>query len=279
MQQQHKQDDPIQRRKEGDTSRRESVGQHVEADTARVVEEAQEEVAAARRPWHQTLKWGVTLLFVYAVLLVLFGILAWEVYVHPVLATDVTITHLFQEDQSPWLRMTMLAVSAIGNIQLLSAGLVVLVALIFWLVDLRLEAIMIVAVSVTSGILNALIKSLVARPRPTSHLVDIISFASRGQFPQWACHVVCGILGAAILLRTHPLQGALLVAYHTPDCFRTAGGAGWPLACLPGYPLDQRCPGRLPVGRCVSGYLAVDLSLFERTGHTCPKAWQNHTPS
>ena len=130
-------------------------------------------MAAARRPWHQTLKWGVTLLFVYAVLLVLFGILAWEVYVHPVLATDVTITHLFQEDQSPWLRMTMLAVSAIGNIQLLSAGLVVLVALIFWLVDLRLEAIMIVAVSVTSGILNALIKSLVARPRPTSHLVII----------------------------------------------------------------------------------------------------------
>jgi hypothetical protein len=82
MQQQHKQDDPIQRRKEGDTSRRESVGQHVEAGTARVVEEAQEEVAAARRPWHQTLKWGVTLLFGYAVLLVLFGILAWEMVTH-----------------------------------------------------------------------------------------------------------------------------------------------------------------------------------------------------
>jgi len=108
MQQQHKQDDPIQRRNDGDTAHRESVGQHVEADAARFVEEAQEEVAVTQRPWYQTRKWGVTLLFVYAVLLLLFGILAWVVYFHPVLAIDVTITHLFQEDQSPWLRTTIL---------------------------------------------------------------------------------------------------------------------------------------------------------------------------
>ncbi|HYX51734.1 MAG TPA: hypothetical protein VE843_18440, partial [Ktedonobacteraceae bacterium] len=145
MQQEHKQDGSILRQN-GDTARSESVEQHVKADAARVVEEAQEEVAVARRPWYQTRKWGVTLLFVYAVLLVLFAILAWEVYFHPVLTTDVTITHLFQEDQSPWFRTTMLAVSAIGDIQLLSAGLVVLAAVIFWLVDLRLEAIIIMAV-------------------------------------------------------------------------------------------------------------------------------------
>jgi undecaprenyl-diphosphatase len=253
MQQQHKQDDPIQRRKEGDTSRRESVGQHVEADTARVVEEAQEEVAAARRPWHQTLKWGVTLLFGYAVLLVLFGILAWEVYVHPVLAPDVTITHLFQEDQSPWLRMTMLAVSAIGDIQLLSAGLVVLAALILWLVDLRLEAIMIVAVSVSSGILNALIKSLVARPRPTVHLVDIISVATGNSFPSG--HVMSyvafwGLLFSfgLILFKGHSwwritllIVSGLLVVLVGPS--RVYLGAHWTSDVLGAYLLGGVCLG------------------------------------
>jgi hypothetical protein len=111
------------------------------------------------------------------------------------LAPDVTITKVFQENQSPWLRTAMFAVSAIGDIQVLSAGLVVFATVIFGLVDLRLEAIMILVVSATSGILNALI-----------------------------------------------------VAFHTPDSFRTAGSADWPLACLPGSPLDQRCLGRLHVG-------------------------------
>jgi membrane-associated phospholipid phosphatase len=77
----------------------------------------------------------------------------------------------------------MLAVSAIGDMQLLSAGLVVLAAVIFWLLDLRLEAIVIVAVSVTSGIFDALIKSLVARPRPSAHLVDVLSAATGNSFP------------------------------------------------------------------------------------------------
>lgn len=175
MQQQYKHDDPIQPRREGDAAGRESVGQRIE--------EAQEEVAAARRPWYQTLKWGGTLLLVYAVLFALFGILAWGVYLHPVLAPDITITHLFQENQSPWLRFTMIAVSTIGDVQLLSAGLVALGAVIFWLVNLRLEAIMIVAVSVTSDILDALIKSIVARPRPTANLVDIIAAATGNSFP------------------------------------------------------------------------------------------------
>jgi undecaprenyl-diphosphatase len=253
MQQQHKQDDPIQRRNDGDTAHSESVGQHVEADAARFVEEAQEEVAVARRPWYQTRKWGVTLLFVYAVLLLLFGILAWVVYFHPVLAIDVTITHLFQENQSSWLRTTMLAVSAIGDIQLLSAGLVVLAALIFWLLDLRLEAIMIVAVSVTSGIFDALIKSLVARPRPTSQLVDIISAATGNSFPSG--HVMSyvafwGLLFSfgLILFKGHSwwriillIISGLLVVLIGPS--RVYLGAHWTSDVLGAYLLGGVCLG------------------------------------
>ena len=131
MQPQQKQDNPIQPRSEGDSASRETVGQRIEEDAEKVVEEAREGVADARRPWYQTRRWGSTLLLVYAILLILFEVMAWGVYVHPVLAPDVTITPVFQENQSPWLRTAMIAVSAIGDIQVLSAGLVVLAAVIF----------------------------------------------------------------------------------------------------------------------------------------------------
>ncbi len=234
-------------------------------------------MAAARRPWYQTRKWGGTLLLVYAIVFALFGILAWGVYSHPVLAPDVTITHLFQANQSPWLRITMIAVSTIGDVQFLSAGLLALAAVIFWLVDLRLEAIMIVVVTVTSDILDALIKSLVARPRPTAHLVDIISAATGNSFPSG--HVLRSILGAAVLFRTHPLQGAPLVAHHPAGSLRTACNPGWPFARLPGSPLDKRCPGCLLVGWCLSGYLVVDLSLSKRERGACSKTRQNRASS
>lgn len=253
MEQQQKQENPKQPRREGDATSRDTVGPRMEEDAEKVVEEAREEVAAAQRPWYQTRRWGSTLLLVYVVLLVLFGILAWGVYVHPVLAPDVTITQVFQENQSPWLRTTMLAVSAIGDIQLLSAGLVVLAAVIFWLVDLRLEAILIVAVSVTSGIVDALIKSIVARPRPTAHLVDIISAATGNSFPSG--HVMSyvafwGLLFSFVLILfkghswwriTLLILSGLLVVLVGPS--RVYLGAHWTSDVLGAYLLSGVCLG------------------------------------
>jgi membrane-associated phospholipid phosphatase len=181
--QQHQKQENLQHRSADDVSSRKPVGRRIIADVEHVVEEAHEGVAAERRPWYQTRRWGGMLLLVYVVLMLLFGILAWGVSVHPVLAPDVTITQVFQENRSSWLRTSMLAVSAFGDMQLLSAGLIVLATIIFWLMDLRLEAMLIVVVSVTSGMLDALIKFLVARPRPTAHLVDILSAATGNSFP------------------------------------------------------------------------------------------------
>lgn len=158
-------------------------GKEIGEEAEELAGEAQQEVAAARRPWYQVVRWGYVLLSVYGILLVLFGLLAWWVHYHPVLAIDVTITREFQENQSPWLRDSMMAVSYIGNVAAISAGLVVLAALIFWLLDLRLEAIMIVVVSATSGLLNQLIKFLVARPRPSASLVEIFQTVHGQSFP------------------------------------------------------------------------------------------------
>jgi membrane-associated phospholipid phosphatase len=173
--------------------------------------------------------------------------------VHPVLAPDVTITKVFQENQSPWLRTTMVAVSAIGDIQVLSAGLVVFATVIFWLVDLPLEAIMIIVVSATSGILDALIKSLVARPRPTARLVDIISAATGNSFPSghvmsyvafWDLLFSFGLIlfkGSPWWRITLLILSGLLVLLVGPS--RVYLGAHWTSDVLGAYMLGGVCLG------------------------------------
>jgi len=183
MQQRQKNEDEKEQRAKENPPVRESIGEEIEESVEGLVEEAQEEVAAARRPWYQSVRWGRVLLAVYAILLALFALLAWWVYYHPVLPIDVTITHDFQENRAPWLSSIMIAVSYIGNVQALSIGLVALAAILFWIVDLRLEAILVVVVSAVSALLNDLIKIIVARPRPTANLVDIIQAAGGNSFP------------------------------------------------------------------------------------------------
>src|SRR5437588_5826239 len=125
------------------------VGKQLEKDVESVVKEAEEEVAASRRTWYQSVRWGRVLLTVYAILIALFALLAWWVHIHPVLSVDVTITREFQENQSPWLRDSMIAVSYIVNTLPLSLGLVVLAAVLLWVVRLYLEAVTVMVVIAT----------------------------------------------------------------------------------------------------------------------------------
>ena len=165
------------------TSHQESVSEHLEGGVEDVVEDAQLTVAAASKPWYQSSRWESILLLVYAILLALFALLAWWVSYHPILPIDVFITQQFQDNPAPWLHYTMVAVSFIGDVVPLFVGLIALAAALFWIVDLRLEAVMVVALSATSAILNALIKFIVARPRPTSDLVDVMHSTSGSSFP------------------------------------------------------------------------------------------------
>ena len=182
---QQKQQDESQKewQNKGNVPDREPLGERIEEDVEHIVEEAQEEVAAARKPWYQTRKWGFILLTIDIVLLALFAFMAIFIAYHPVLAIDVAITRDFQANQSAWLSYTMIAVSYFGNVLPLSVGLVTLTAILFWILDLRLEAILIVVVYATSGILNGLIKLIVARPRPSASLVEIIQASSGNSFP------------------------------------------------------------------------------------------------
>jgi membrane-associated phospholipid phosphatase len=122
------------------------------------------------------------LLQVFALQLTLFGLLAWYVHTHPILPLDVAITHSFQQNQALWLRITMLAISYPGSSPLLPV-LVILTSVVFWARGVRLEAVFVAGLSTVSLLLNLLIKVLVARPRPTGHLVHIIQTALGYSFP------------------------------------------------------------------------------------------------
>jgi undecaprenyl-diphosphatase len=217
MQQKQQDDNQEEKRNKTNIPAHEPLGERIEEDVENIIEEAQEEVAAARRPWYQTRKWGFTLLAIDAVLLALFAFLAVWIAYHPVIAVDVTITRDFQANQSPWLRDIMLAVSYIGNVMALSAGLIILAAVLFWVLDLRLEALLIVVVSATSALLNSLIKLIVARPRPSTALVEIIQASSGNSFPSG--HVMSyvafwGLLfsfGIILFKGNHWWRSALLV--------------------------------------------------------------------
>ena len=119
---------------------------------------------------------------VLALQLTLFGLLAWFVHVHPILPLDVAITRLFQQDQEPWLRIAMLAISYPGSSLLLPA-LVLLTAVAFWAVGDRLEAVLVAGLSTASLLLNLLLKVEIARPRPTANLVTIVQAALGYSFP------------------------------------------------------------------------------------------------
>ena len=173
----------VKKQSEQNSNEQTPIPEQLGNNVGSVVEEAQQEVSGARRSWYQSVRWGRILITLDAILLGLFALLAWWVHVHPVLAIDIAITREFQENQSPWLSTTMVAVSYIGNTLPLQVGLIVLAAVLFWIVRMYLEAVTVLAVSVVSALLNISIKLLVARPRPNAHLVDVIQHANGLSFP------------------------------------------------------------------------------------------------
>jgi undecaprenyl-diphosphatase len=147
-----------------------------------MVEDARQEGETSRQRWYPQSRGARLLFVVYTLFLVLFGILAWWVHVHPVNSMDVWITREFQENPSPWLHMTMTAISYPGSSYFLSL-LVLLTAIIFWAVDFRLEAVVLVAQYAVSDGLNTVLKILVARPRPTEGPVEVFQQAAGASFP------------------------------------------------------------------------------------------------
>jgi membrane-associated phospholipid phosphatase len=159
------------------------MGAENEQDQSQTPTEGTEHVAVRNLATQQHRRKAVgCLLQVFTLQLTLFGLLAWYIHFNPIVPLDVAITHEFQENQAPWLRITMLAISFPGSSPLL-AVLVLLTVGAFWALGDRLEAVFVGGLSTVSLLLNLLIKVLVGRPRPTANLVDIIQTAIGYSFP------------------------------------------------------------------------------------------------
>lgn len=157
--------------------------QNVEEPSSTIVEQAQEEVARGSVPWYRASKRAQIFILIYFVEFVLFTLLAVFVHFHPVDAVDIAISREFQENHAVWLQTSMTVVSYLGYHFFLFAALILLTAVVFWLVRLRLEAILIVTLSAVSSALNLGMKVLVNRPRPTANLVDVVRQATSQSFP------------------------------------------------------------------------------------------------
>jgi len=161
----------------------ENEGQKVEEDVQNAVSQAQQEVARSRVPWYRAFQRTRVLIGFNVLLFGLFALLAFFVHVYPVIPVDVNITREFQENQNPWLRMLMFIVSWPGSQPFFMPALVLLTVLAFWSVRLRLEAALILVLSIVSEVLNGLLKLLVSRPRPTASLVEVLQAAGGKSFP------------------------------------------------------------------------------------------------
>lgn len=146
------------------------------------VDDSVQATGSASKADRRRRKATVILLAGDALQLLLFGLLAVFVHIYPLLPIDIAITREFQENQAPWLRISMLVISYPGSSFLLPA-LVLLTVLILWALGDRLEAVFVAGLSACSLLLNLLVKVLVHRPRPSAGLVRVIQSAIGYSFP------------------------------------------------------------------------------------------------
>src|SRR5579884_3768076 len=85
------------------------ASEQIQEGAQQAIEGAKREVQRARVPWYRAIWRGELLLVVDAIVLALFGLLAWWVHVHPILSVDLAITREFQENHALWLQTFMLA--------------------------------------------------------------------------------------------------------------------------------------------------------------------------
>ncbi|HLI91552.1 MAG TPA: phosphatase PAP2 family protein [Ktedonobacteraceae bacterium] len=156
---------------------------------------------------------------------------------------DMLIAGRLQKYHNRWVRRFFFGISEIGfpkfavPVTLATGG-------IFWLLRFRLEAIFILASASSSTLLNALVKRVIKRPRPTKELVTVVRTINEPSFPSGHVMHYTNFYGLMIyLLATNWRSGKLrniliaictiLIACIGPS--RVYLGAHWPSDVLAGY--------------------------------------------
>lgn len=239
-------------------------------DVKPVLSEAQQMAATTSVSGRRAVSRGAIILAFYFWLLsgaILFSWIARRTQFFP---GDRSITRTLQKYKNPWLRRLMIGISEPGFPKI-SVPLTAGIAGTFWLLRFRLEAIFLV-VSTTSNLLNALIKRVIKRPRPTKELVAVARVINEPSFPSGHVMHYMNLFGMlTYFLATNWRSGRLrntlltlcitLIALVGPS--RVYLGAHWPSDVLAGYVY-----GGLWFGGLMAFYLRVKAWVHPMQGST-----------
>lgn len=242
----------------------------VEQNVKPVVTEAQRIAAETSVSGRRAVSRGTIFLALYAWLLsgaLMLSVIARYTQFFP---GDMAITAALQKQRNPWVRRFMVAISEIGFPKL-SVPLTIGVAGIFLALRFRLEAIFIL-LTTSSNLLNALVKRLIKRPRPTKELVTVVRVINEPSFPSGHVMHYTNFFGLLIyLLATNWRSGTLrnmliaictaLIVFIGPS--RVYLGAHWPSDVMAGY-----IYGGLWFGGIMALYLRVKSWIHPPEGKT-----------
>jgi membrane-associated phospholipid phosphatase len=242
----------------------------VEQNVKPVVTEAQRIAAETSFSGRRAVSRGTIFLAFYAWLLsgaLMLSIIARYTQFFP---GDMGITAALQKQRHPWIRRFMVAISEIGFPKL-SIPLTIGVAGIFLALRFRLEAIFIL-LTTSSNLLNALVKRLIKRPRPTNELVTVARVINEPSFPSGHVMHYTNFFGLLIYLlatnwRSGKLRNILIAICTTLIVFigpsRVYLGAHWPSDVMAGY-----IYGGLWFGGIMALYLRIKSWIHPPKGET-----------
>lgn len=181
---------------------------------------------------------------------------------------DMSITKQLQKRHNPLLRKFMIGISEIGFPKM-AVPLTLCIASIFWALRFRLEALFILLTS-SSNILNALVKRLIKRPRPTNELVTVVRVINEPSFPSGHVMHYTNFFGLLIYLLATNWHSSRLRNTLIATCTslivaigpsRVYLGAHWPSDVMAGY-----LYGGLWFGGLITVYLRVKAWMHPPKG-------------
>ncbi len=237
-------------------------------DVQPVVTEAQRAAATSAVSGRRAVSRGTMFMAFYLWLLSGAAILSWIAQRTQFFPGDMSITARLQKYRNRWLRRFFYTISEIGFAKY-AVPETVAAAGIFWALRFRLEALFILLTS-SATLLNAIVKRVIKRPRPTKELVTVVRVINEPSFPSGHVMWYTNFYGLLIYLlatnwRSGRLRNTLISIFTllitTIGPSRVYLGAHWPSDVMAGY-----IYGGLWFGGIMTFYLRVKAWLHPPKG-------------
>jgi membrane-associated phospholipid phosphatase len=237
-------------------------------DVQPVISEAQRVAAQTSVSGRRAVSRGTIFLAFYLWLLAGVALLSFFARRTEFFPGDRSITAGLQKQRSPWIRRFFFIISEIGFSKW-TVPITISVSAIFWALRFRLEALFILLTS-SATLLNALVKRVIKRPRPTKEMVTVVRVINEPSFPSGHVMYYTNFYGLLIYLLTtnwrsgklrNILIGICTVLIATIGPSRIYLGAHWPSDVLAGY-----LYGGLWFAGLMSFYLRVKAWIHPQEG-------------